>query len=111
MPRTKTVSLYLALALLVINQQAFAEPGTERITLMLSGIGCETLRDQLPGILGGSEGVLAVDGRSIPGHLLVDVERGRVTGEQLVHRVAEMATACQAGVMESCITAGNLPAR
>jgi hypothetical protein len=37
----KTAPIYLALALLVMNQQAFAEPGTERLTLMLSGTGCE----------------------------------------------------------------------
>lgn len=111
MPRMKTAPIYLALALLVMNQQAFAEPGTERLTLMLSGTGCEALRDQLSEILGGSEGVRAVDGRSIPGHLLVDVERGRVTAEQLVHRLADMTTACQVGLMESCITAGNRAAR
>lgn len=105
-------SLLLGMAvLLTTTQQAFAEPGTERITLMLSGTGCEAIRDQLPEILRGAEGVRAVDGDSIPGHLLVDVDRGHVTAEALVHRVAEKTTACQASVMESCITAGNLPAR
>jgi hypothetical protein len=52
-------------------------------------------------------GIIFVDDRSVPDHLLIDVGDGTSTPEQLVYRVNDMlaSTSCKAEEMKSCITA------
>lgn len=107
-----------ALALLVCIGTTFVLTGhgasaeSTRITLMLSGTGCESSRHDIETTIRRFTGVQTVDGQSIPGHLLIDVDKGRLTGEELAHKVTELGTEqrpCRSTVMESCITASFLP--
>lgn len=84
------------------------EAGSSRIALSVTGEACarqqaaiETALKQLPG-------VQAVDVRSVPGHILVDVEEGRVTADQAASTVNGLTAqdgSCAAREMKSCITA------
>ena len=106
--------IVLTIAFFSISQLSFAESSLERITLLLTGTGCQASDENIEKAFNGLDGVRAVDGRSVPHHLLVDIERGRLTGAELAHRIAALAdrgTTCQASVMESCITAGPLKVR
>jgi len=99
--------ILLTIAICFTSQLAFAGSSLERITLVLTGTGCQA-SNEIEKAFNGLDGVRAVDGRSIPGHVLVDIERGRVTGAELVHHLAALENAranCHASVMESCITA------
>ncbi len=81
-----------------------------RITLALSGDACDRRRDAIETALKQLPGVRAVDFRSIPGHVLVDVDRGSVTPDQLataVNSTASPGGPCRAEEMKSCVTAGS----
>lgn len=88
----------------------FAEPaqaGVTRVSLLLTGSGCEAQRHALADQLSKIHGIASVDGRSVPDHLLIDVENEMATAEQLVTRANEnLATAaCKVEEMKSCISA------
>jgi hypothetical protein len=92
-----------------------AEPvqaGVIRVALLLIGDGCEAQRHALAERLNHIHGIIALDARSVPDHVLIDAEETVVTAEQLVSRVNESlsSTSCKAEEMKSCITA-QLPAR
>ena len=101
----------VTMAFFFTSQLAFGESSLERITLQLTGTGCESSRESIERALYQLDGVQAVDGRSIPGHVLVDIKRGGQTSAELADRIGDLVgsgTSCQASVMESCITAGHL---
>jgi hypothetical protein len=104
------ISLILISSVTILaSPKTFAQSAVERVTLMLNGSSCELSHPGIEEALKELPGVRTVDGHSIPGHLLIDVEKGRVTADELAHRVIEFSTAqspCQASVMQSCITAG-----
>jgi hypothetical protein len=103
--------IVLTIVFFFTSQLALAEPSLERITLQLTGMDCEYSPESIERALYQLDGVQAVDGRSIPGHVLVDIKQGSQTGAELAHRIADPAnlgTSCRASVMESCITAGHL---
>jgi hypothetical protein len=81
---------------------------------MLTGSECDSFSRDIDTALRELPGVRFLDGRSLPGHLLIDVDPEQVTADDLVRRVAELETttgqtSCRAGVMQSCITAGIAP--
>lgn len=86
------------------------EAGMTRVAIMLSGEGCTAQRQVLIDALSTVRGVVSVDARTIPDHLLVDVAREEVIAEQLVQTAnsAISSTSCKAEEMKSCITA-DLP--
>ena len=107
-----TTSLFLMMiSVLLAPSSTWAQAEHERITLMLSGAGCQTLQERIEEVARQLEGVRTVDGRSISGHLLIDIERGRITAEELARQASQMAATCQAAVMASCITAGTVKIR
>ncbi|MGD9726991.1 MAG: hypothetical protein AB7G68_15415 [Nitrospiraceae bacterium] len=88
----------------------FAAPalaGVIRVSLLLTGDECSLQRQALSDQLGKIHGIVSVDGRSVPDHLLIDVEPNTATAEQLVLRANEVlsTTACKAEEMKSCISA------
>ncbi len=88
----------------------FAEPaqaGVTRVSLLLTGSGCEAQRHALVDQLSKIHGIASVDGRSVPDHLLIDVENSMATAEQLVTRANEVlaTTPCKVEEMKSCISA------
>ena len=94
---------------ILVSHPTFAESTVERVTLMLTGSECGSSLSHIEAALRELPGVRALDGYSIPGHMLIDVDKGRVTADELAHMVTELSMAqspCQASVMESCITAG-----
>lgn len=115
-PREVWPAMRVLVSLILINSvpilaspRSFAQPAVERITLMLNGSACELNHPDIEAALLKLPGVRSVDGHSIPGHLLIDVEKDRVTADELARRVIELPGAqslCQASVMQSCITAG-----
>lgn len=87
-----------------------AEPvqaGVTRIAILLTGKGCAAQRQALTEHLRTVEGIVFVDGRSVPDHLLIDVDDGTQTAEHLVGSLNETldSTLCKADEMKSCITA------
>jgi hypothetical protein len=84
-----------------------AEAGMTRVAIMLNGEGCAVQRQMATDALSKISGVVNVDGRTIPDHLLVDVQGGDVTADQLLRTVNDMLslTPCKAEEMKSCITA------
>lgn len=89
----------------------FVEPsqaGVIRVSLLLTGDGCDAQRHALAVQLNKIHGIVSVDGRSVPDHVLIDIEESMATAEQLVSRANEVLaiTACKAEEMKSCITAG-----
>ncbi len=86
------------------------EAGMTRVAIMLSGEGCTAQRQALIDALSTVRGVVSVDGRTIPDHLLVDVAHEEAIAEQLVQTVnsAISSASCKAEEMKSCITA-DLP--
>jgi hypothetical protein len=106
-----TTVILIAAAFLIGHYQVAAGASIERTTLMLAGAGCQRLHEDVEEALRRLAGVRAVDTKSVPGHVLIDVERGRVTAEQLAAEVARLAGSdefCRASVMESCITAAPM---
>ena len=83
------------------------QAGVTRVALLFTGEGCAMQRQSLTDQLNRVQGIAHVDGRSVPDHLLIDVEDNTVTAEQLVNRVndALASTPCKAEEMKSCITA------
>ncbi len=101
----------LIAATFIGHHQVAAGSSIERVTLMLAGTGCQRVPQDVEEALMRLAGVRAVDSRSIPGHVLVDVDHGRVTAQQLAAEVDRSAGSdglCRAGVMESCITAAPM---
>ncbi|MBM4132835.1 MAG: hypothetical protein FJ245_03615 [Nitrospira sp.] len=84
------------------------EAGDHRIALSLTGKTCDRQRATIETALKMLPGVHAVDVRSVPGHILVDLEEGRVTADQAVSTVNGLKArdgSCAAQEMKSCITA------
>lgn len=101
--------LLISSVTIFVSPFTFAQPPVERVTLMLNGSGCESFSPSLEVALKELPGVRIVDGHSVPGHLLIDIEREQVTTDELARKVIEFPAAqnpCQVSVMQSCITAG-----
>ena len=83
------------------------EAGVTRVSIVLIGQECAVQRPALADQLTKVPGIVFVDGRSVPDHLLIDVEEGTATVEQLVDRVNKTlgSQPCRAEEMKSCITA------
>lgn len=76
---------------------------TERLTLMITGSACPI--EFLEQALRSEPHVKSVDAHSVPGHVLVDVEKGSVKIEQLCHRIKQLSEdRCKAEPMKGCIT-------
>ncbi|WP_447598724.1 hypothetical protein [Nitrospira sp. Nam80] len=101
----KTALLIGLLTNLLLADPALA--GVIRVSLLLTGGGCNAQRQTLSDQLSKIHGIVSVDGRSVPDHLLIDVEDNTATAEQLVLRANEVlvTTACKAEEMKSCISA------
>ncbi|HJR76806.1 MAG TPA: hypothetical protein VJ805_07525 [Nitrospiraceae bacterium] len=88
----------------------FVEPvqaGVTRISILLTGEGCTVQRQSLADQLNQVPGIVFVDARSVPDHVLIDVADGTATAEQVVNRVngALGSHSCRAEEMKSCISA------
>jgi hypothetical protein len=99
-----------ALLIGLLTNLLLADPtlaGVIRVSLLLTGGGCTAQRQTLSDQLSKIHGIVSVDGRSVPDHLLIDVEDNTATAEQLVLRANEVLviTACKAEEMKSCISA------
>lgn len=111
----KTCLALLAVCLLasVWSKSGYAASPLERVTLMVAGDECDSFSRDIETALKAHPGVRFFDGRSLPGHLLIDVDPEQVTADDLARRVAELETtvqrACRASLMQSCITAGIAP--
>lgn len=102
----RTVSL-LIMSAVSLGQVQPAQATVARISILLTGEGCAAQRQALANQLTAVHGIVFVDGHSIPDHLLIDVEDGTPTAEQLVRRLndALTSTPCKAEEMKSCISA------
>jgi len=90
---------------------ALAGNPKERITLMLTGSSCREAQQTFETALRKTDGVFAVDGNSVPGHLLIDVQEGKTSPHDIVtvlYRSTHVPLSCQVEVMQSCITAPTL---
>lgn len=98
----------ICMAMLMSHSPLSAAAPKERIALMLSGSQCQEAQQVLEPILRQTKGVFAVDGTSVPGHLLLDVEEGTISAQDLL-TVAQTTLgttlSCQIDIMQSCITA------
>lgn len=101
----------LCAATLLFHSSASAGAPKERIALLLTGSHCREAQEALETALRHTDGVFAVDGDSVPGHLLIDVEEGKTSAQNLL-TVAQTtigsAHSCQVEVMQSCITTPKL---
>jgi hypothetical protein len=102
--------LFLGLLLGLLLAES-VQAGMTRISIVLIGVGCAGQRPALADQLNRVPGIVSVDGHSVPDHLLIDVEDGTPTAEQLVSRLNDALTSkpCKAEEMKSCITAEPLP--
>lgn len=95
------------------SKSGFAASQLERVTLMLVGDECDSFSRDIETALKAHPGVRFIDGQSLSGHLLIDVDPEQVTADELVRSATELETlrqrACRASVMQSCITAGAVP--
>lgn len=101
----------LCTATLLLHPPASAAAPKERIALMLTGSGCREAQQTLVAALRQTDGVFAVDGDSVPGHLLIDVEEGKISAQNIptvVQTTIGTPLSCQVEVMQSCITAPKL---
>ena len=101
----------LCTAMLLSHSLTSAGTPKERITLMLTGSNCLEAQQTLEIALRKTDGVFAVDGNSVPRHLLIDVMEGRTSVHNIltvVHTTTPTARTCQVEVMQSCITAPKL---
>lgn len=103
-------SLLMALctATLLSYSPASAGPMKERIALMLTGSHCRETQETLQTTLRQTDGVFAVDGDSVPGHLLIDVEEGKASARNMLsvaQTILGTAHSCHVEIMQSCITA------
>lgn len=97
----------LGTATLLSFSPASAGAPKERIALMLTGSTCRETQQTLKTVLRRTDGVFAVDGTSVPGHLLIDVEEGKISAQDLltiVQTSIDTTLSCQVEVMQSCIT-------
>jgi hypothetical protein len=109
----------LCTATLLSHSPASAGAPKERIALMLTGSHCREAQQTLETVLRQTDGVFAADGNSVPGHLLLDVEEGKTSAQDIltvVQTTLGTAPSCQVEVMQSCITApkhtgANAPAK
>ncbi len=84
------------------------EAGAHRIALSVNGEACDRQRAAIETVLRQLPGVRAVDVRSVPGHILVDVEEGRITADAVAaaaNGLTAQGGSCTAQEMKSCITA------
>ena len=87
---------------------ASAAAQQERIALMLAGSTCREAQQTIETVLRRTDGVFAVDGASVPGHLLIDIEEDKTSAQDLLTIVRTAIGAdlsCQVEIMRSCITA------
>lgn len=101
----------LCAAELLFLSPASAGPPKERIALMLTGPHCREVQQTLETDLRQTKGVFAVDGNSVPGHLLIDVEEGQTSAHNIltiVQKTIGTTLPCRVEVMQSCITAPRL---
>lgn len=96
--------LGLSLSLLPIEP---VQAGVTRISILLTGEDCAAQRQPLADQLHQIPGIVFVDGRSVPDHLLIDMEENAATAEQVVSRLNDALASkpCKAEAMKSCITA------
>ena len=98
----------ICIAMFMSHSPLSAAALKERIALMLSGSQCQEAQQVLEPMLRQTKGVFAVDGTSVPGHLLLDVEEGTISAQDLLS-VAQTTLgttlSCQIDIMQSCITA------
>jgi hypothetical protein len=102
------LSLLTALCteMLLAHSPALAGPPKERIAFMLTGSDCLEAQQTLETALRQTDGIFAVDGNSVPHHLLIDVEEGISAHDMLtIVRAKNTVHSCQIEVMLSCITA------
>lgn len=107
----KLQSAIFGLLAILSFSPALAGAPHERIAIMLTGSGCHEIQQTVEPALRHSNGVVAVDGTSVPGHLLIDVEEGKTSAQDLltvIHASAHNTLSCQIDVMRSCITAPRL---
>lgn len=93
---------------LLSHSPASAGAPKERIALMLSGSRCREVQQTLETALRQTDGVFAVDGTSVTGHLLIDVEEGKISARDtltIARTALGNALSCQVELMQSCITA------
>jgi hypothetical protein len=84
-----------------------AEAANQRIALMLSGPACEENHEELRLDLEMIHGVQAVDLLSLPGFVLLDVETGAASPDELTSVINggnRVSRQCRAQIMESCIS-------
>lgn len=95
--------------LLALATTAFADPTLERAAFQLSGA-CTAEHRQLLSSLSTMAGVRSIDFTSVPNHLLVDIDRQRLSVQDLAPIVRRLMTEsdCHAEPMESCISATPL---
>ncbi|HET9960937.1 MAG TPA: hypothetical protein VFQ34_01260 [Nitrospiraceae bacterium] len=109
-PLLHIIVMWVALAGAWVSPQPSAA-AQERIALAFEQTSCSSRLDELIRRMRGQHVVRAVDSSSVPGHILIDVERGKVSPEELQemwNRWAGELTTCRVEIMKSCITA-NLP--
>ncbi|HEX9155515.1 MAG TPA: hypothetical protein VF819_08120 [Nitrospira sp.] len=93
-------------ATLLSYSPASAGQPKERIALMLTGSDCREAQQPIEIALQQTDEVFAVDGNSVPHHLLIDVEEGTSAHDVLtIVRAINTVHSCQIEVMQSCITA------
>ncbi|MEO5955658.1 MAG: hypothetical protein ABIR36_08245 [Nitrospiraceae bacterium] len=100
----------LCTATLLLHLLASAAVPKERIALMLTGSDCREAQQTLVAALRQTDGVFAVDGDSVPGHLLIDVEEGEISAQDtltIARTALGSALSCQIKIMQSCITASK----
>lgn len=106
------VTLAVFTVLAIFGMTTFPSPAAgapkERIALMLTGSTCREIQQTIETVLRHTEGVFAVDGASVPGHLLIDVEKEKASAQELL-TITQTAIgadlSCRVEVMRSCITA------
>ncbi len=87
---------------------ASADAPKERIALMLTGPACREAQQTIETVLRRTDGVFAVDGAGVPEHLLIDVEEGTISAQELLtitQKTIATDLSCRVEIMRSCITA------
>ncbi|MFI5247481.1 MAG: hypothetical protein ACHQWV_02895, partial [Nitrospirales bacterium] len=74
----------LCTATFLSHSPASAGAPKERIALMLTGSNCHESQQTLETALRKTDGVFAVDGNSVPGHLLIDVMEGKTSAHDIL---------------------------
>ncbi|NOS76401.1 MAG: cation transporter [Nitrospira sp.] len=108
MPNRRTILLIGLSLFLLRDDTAQAESTHERVTLMLSGPDCPSIRQRITTALHQQPGVLNVDPDLMPDHVLVDIVQSTLTDTTLAAtaHTAIAGARCRAEIMKSCITAG-----